>query len=126
VTTRAAYDRVMELKVATVRHVLNYADLLIENKFFEDSFKVYEKGVELFNWPHVQEIWLQYLVNFVKRYEGRKLERARDLFEEVLRTCPEDRSKAFYLLYAQLEEKHGLIRRAMAVYVVFEREAREF
>lgn len=116
VTTRAAYDRVMELKIATVRHVLNYTDLLIENKFFEDSFKVYEKGVELFNWPHVQEIWLQYLVNFVKRYEGRKLERARDLFEEVLRTCPEDRCKAFYLLYAQLEEKHGLIRRAMAVY----------
>jgi len=116
VTTRAAYDRVMELRVATVRHVLNYADLLIENKFFEDSFKVYEKGVELFTWPHVQEIWLQYLVNFVKRYEGRKLERARDLFEEAIRTCPEDRSKVFYLLYAQLEEKHGLIRRAMAVY----------
>ena len=46
-------------------------------------------------------------MNFVKRYEGRNLERAHDLFEEVLSwTCPEDPSKAFYLLYAQLEEKH--------------------
>lgn len=115
-TTRAAYDRMIAIKVATVRHILNYADLLIEKKFFEDAFKVYEKGLEIFSYPHVKEIWIAYLTNFVKRYEGRKMERARDLFEQVLKDCPQKHAKAFYLLYAQLEEKYGLMRRAMAIY----------
>ena len=58
--------------------------------------------------PHVQ---------FVERYKGTKLERARDLFEQCLADkLPEDHAKMFYMMYASLEEKHGLVRRAMAVY----------
>ena len=74
---------------------------------------------------------------------GKKLERARDLFEQALDGCPAKFAKreliqptppththththtlshlththtALYLLYAQLEEDHGLARHAMAVY----------
>ena len=54
---RAAYDKMLELKVATAQTVLNYAAMLEENDFFEDSFKAFEKGVALFGWPHAQEIW---------------------------------------------------------------------
>ncbi len=59
--------------------------LLQEHKFWEESFKVYEKGVAVFKYPHVRDIWLAYLQQFVKRYGGDKLERARDLFKQALR-----------------------------------------
>lgn len=47
---------------------------------------------------------------------GDKLERARDLFEQALEDCPPKFAKPLYLLYGQLEEEHGLAKRAMAVY----------
>ena len=115
-TARAAYDRMIKLRVATVRHVLNYADLLRENNFFEDSFKVYETGTGMFTWPHVKEIWLTYLTAFVKRYGASNIERARDLFEEAIKSAPHEHAKPLYLLFAQLEEKHGLMRHAMSIF----------
>ncbi|KAG5177608.1 hypothetical protein JKP88DRAFT_202283, partial [Tribonema minus] len=53
-TTRAAYDRAMELRVATPGMVLNYATFLEEHRYFEESFAVYEKGVGLFAFPYVK------------------------------------------------------------------------
>lgn len=47
---------------------------------------------------------------------GDKLERARDLFEQALESCPPKFCKPLYLLYGKLEEDHGLAKRAMAVY----------
>lgn len=58
---------------------------LQEHKFFEDAFKVYERGVQVFKYPHVRLIWSMYLDKFVGRYGGKKLERARDLFEQALK-----------------------------------------
>ena len=55
-----------------------------EHKFFEESFKVYERGVSLFKWPHVKDLWQAYLAQFVQRYKGTKLERARDLFRQAI------------------------------------------
>ena len=46
---------------------------------------MYEKGVAVFKYPHVRDIWLAYLQQFVKRYGGDKLERSRDLFKQALR-----------------------------------------
>lgn len=56
------------------------------------------------------------MVKFIERYGGTKLERARDLFEQCLENCPQKFAKAIFLLYAKLEEEHGLARHAMAVY----------
>merc|ERR1739844_526724 len=67
-------------------------------------------------WPNVFDIWNTYLTEFLERYGGTKLERARDLFEQCLENCPEKYAKTIYLLYAKLEEQHGLARHAMAVY----------
>ncbi|CAE7834515.1 SYF1, partial [Symbiodinium sp. KB8] len=104
----------MEHKVATPQIVLNYASMLEERKYFEESFKVYERGVDMFRWPHVREIWAAYLTKFVARYGGMKIERARDLFEQCVDGIPAEEAKTFYLLYAKLEEEHGLIRHAMS------------
>ena len=33
--------------------------LLEENNYFEDAFKVYERGVKTFKYPHVKDIWVR-------------------------------------------------------------------
>lgn len=115
-TCRAAYDSMMELKVATPQVVLNYAALLEEHRFYEDSFRVYERGLALFEWPFVADIWTTYLTRFVARYAGRKLERARDLFEQACASVPPANAKVIYVMYANLEERYGLARHAMTLY----------
>ena len=115
-TTKAVYDRILELKIPTPQIIINYGLFLKEQNYFEEAFKAYEKGVSLFKWPNVFDIWNTYLTEFLDRYGGTKLERARDLFEQCLENCPEKYAKAIYLLYAKLEEQHGLARHAMAVY----------
>lgn len=114
-TSKAVYDKILELRIANAQIIVNYAAFLEENKYFEESFKVYEKGVELFTYPVAFEIWNIYLAKFVKRYGGKKLERARDLFEQALEQCPQKHCKPLFLMYAQLEEEHGLAKRSMAI-----------
>lgn len=61
--------------------------------------QAYERGISLFKWPNVSDIWSTYLTKFISRYGGRKLERARDLFEQALDGCPPK--------YAKSEEAAG-------------------
>lgn len=114
--TSAVYDRMLDLKVATPMTVLCYARYLEDHKYFEESFKAYERGIHTFGFPHVHDIWVDYLTKFVRRYGGRKLERARDLFEQVLASVPADRAMLFFMMYAKLEEEYGLVRHAMNIY----------
>lgn len=67
-STKAVYDKILELRIANAQIIVNYAAFLEENKYFEESFKVYERGVELFTYPVSFEIWNIYLAKFVKRY----------------------------------------------------------
>lgn len=39
-TTKAVYDRIFELKIANAQIVINYANFLEENQYWEESFKV--------------------------------------------------------------------------------------
>ncbi|TKY89974.1 hypothetical protein EX895_001272 [Sporisorium graminicola] len=115
-STKRVYEKMLELKIANAQIIINYAAFLEDNKYFEESFKVYERGVELFTYPVAFEIWNVYLSKFVKRYGGAKLERARDLFEQALDKCPARFCKPLMLMYGQLEEEHGLAKRAMKIY----------
>lgn len=115
-TAKAVYDKILELRIANAQIIVNYAAFLEENKYFEESFKVYERGVELFTFPISFEIWNIYLSKFIKRYGGTKIERARDLFEQALEKCPPKSCKPLFLMYAQLEEDHGLAKRAMSIF----------
>jgi len=113
---KAVYDRIIDLRIATPQIIINYGMFLDENNYFEEAFRAYEKGIALFKWPNVYDIWNTYLAKFVERYGGKKLERARDLFEQCLENCPPKFAKPIYLLYARLEEEHGLARHAMEIY----------
>jgi len=117
-TTKDAYDRALESKVATPSHVLNYAAFLKDRKYFEESFAAYERGMGLFPFPHAGAIllWKNYLTNFLERYGGSKTPRARELFDRCLADCPPEESPEFFLQYGDYEETHGLTKRALGVY----------
>jgi pre-mRNA-splicing factor SYF1 len=69
-TIKAAYKKAIEIKIVTPIMLLNYAEYLEANHYYEDSFKIYENGIGLFTWPSLYNIWLTYLYHFIKRYEG--------------------------------------------------------
>ena len=112
--TKNVYERIFELRIATPQTVVNYANLMEEHKYFEDSFKVYERGLDLFSYPVAFELWNLYLTKAVDRKIG--IERLRDLFEQSLDECPPKFAKSLYLMYGNLEEERGLARHAMRIY----------
>lgn len=115
-STKSVYNRIIDLRIATPQIIINFAGFLEEHKYFEESYKAYERGIAVFKWPHVYDIWNTYLSKFIGRFGGSKLERTRDLFEQCLEKCPAKFAKNLYLMYAKLEEDYGLARHAMAVY----------
>ncbi|RMZ88868.1 hypothetical protein DV736_g3903, partial [Chaetothyriales sp. CBS 134916] len=112
--TRAVYDRIFELRIATPQTVVNYANLLAENGYFEESFKIYERGLDLFSYPVAFELWNLYLTKAVERKLA--MERLRDLFEQAVENVPDQFAKPIYLMYGNLEEERGLARSAMRIY----------
>jgi len=112
---KAVYDRIVDLRIATPQTVINYAMFLQEHQYFEESFKAYERGIALFRWPYVFDLWRSYLARFLDRYKGTKIERARDLFEQCLEKCPAKYCGEIYRLYADMEEKYGLARHVRRV-----------
>ncbi|CAO1624930.1 unnamed protein product [Sympodiomycopsis kandeliae] len=111
-----AYDRILELKIANAQTILNYASFLESRQYHEESYKVYERGIESFGYPIVFELWNVYLSKFIQRYKGGKVERTRDLFEQAVANAPGKYSKVLYIKYGQFEETYGLARRALEVY----------
>ncbi|KAF4805851.1 Pre-mRNA-splicing factor SYF1 [Colletotrichum siamense] len=112
--TRKVYERIFELRIATPQTVVNYANLLEENQYYEESFKIYERGLDLFSYPVAFELWNLYLTKAVDRKIG--IERLRDLFEQAIEDCPPKFAKVIYLMYGNLEEERGLARHAMRIY----------
>ncbi|TKA21965.1 Pre-mRNA-splicing factor syf1 [Salinomyces thailandicus] len=112
--TKKVYERIFELKIATPQTVVNYANLLEESEYFEDSFKIYERGLDLFSYPVAFELWNLYLTKAVDRKIS--IERLRDLFEQAVEDVPPRFAKTLYLMYGALEEERGLARHAMRIY----------
>lgn len=77
---------------------------------------MYERGLAAFCWPHLNDLWLMYLTKFVSRYKSRKLERARELFQQATSGVPARYAKRLFLLYARLEEEFGLAKHALTIY----------
>ena len=115
-STRAVYNRMLDLRVASPQTVINYATFLEEHKHFEAAFAAFERGRSLFRWPQVYDIWSAYLTRFVSRYGGSKPERVRELFAEALDKCPAKYTRSLHLMLAQYEEHHGMARRALDAY----------
>ena len=69
---------------------MNFCGFLEKNHYYEETFRVFEQAINYFTWPHAYDIWIMYLSKFVDRYQGEKIERARDLFEQVIASAPKD------------------------------------
>jgi pre-mRNA-splicing factor SYF1 len=117
-TTKDAYNRALEIKVATVQHILNFGSFLAEHKYFEESLTAYERGIELFPFPHIgaKLLWKAYLDAFLKRYGGTKVERARNLFQRCTNECSPEDCAEFFIMNGEFEEEFGLTKRALSVY----------
>lgn len=116
-STREAYEKAFELRIITAQMIINYAAYLEEHKYFEDSFRAFERGLDIFpKFPHARELWDTYLTKFVNRYKESKLERARDLYEQAVKAVPVTAAKDFYLKYIDFEEKYGMLRNVMALF----------
>lgn len=46
-STKAVYDRIIDLRIATPQIIINYAMFLEEHNYFEESFKVISHHVDL-------------------------------------------------------------------------------
>ncbi|CCF76133.1 pre-mRNA-splicing factor SYF1 [Babesia microti strain RI] len=131
-TCIACYDRMVELKVVSPLLVSKFCRFLQKQQHFESSFKAYEKGIGLFQWPHLYHLYLEYISSFCGRYPGTKLERAREIFQQAIGIrdifdkaggqserqgmAPPEFARPLIYLYAAMEEEYGLARRAIALY----------
>ncbi|EFC49847.1 predicted protein [Naegleria gruberi] len=130
------FNEMIDLKIVTPNTVINFTNLLIENKYFEEAFKIFERATSLFHYPQVFPIWMQYLLQFVNRYQHTKSERSRDMFEQAIKNLPfysidraaqefasekkyivkNQHARDFFLLYANFEENYGISSKAINVY----------
>lgn len=119
------HNRMLRLKIATSPGILNGGAYLESKRLFEQAFRLYDKAVSTLPWPDVLNVWVVYLTKFVKRFGARSLERARDLFEEAIRSAPSTKKagivyphpnlRLLYIMYADMEEKYSLARHAFKV-----------
>lgn len=114
-TVKAVYDEMIESKLASPTTFINYFEFLERNQRHEDKFKVMEKAAFLLTWPHLYDIWILYINSFIDRFKGSKVERTRELLEQVVKECPKEKVKIFYYIYSDFEEKHGLLSHAIKV-----------
>ena len=83
-SVRSIYESMLHSAVLTPQLLLHYTSFLQHHDCYEDSFRVYEKGIAHFPFPHSIHIWIDYIKTFNQRYKGKKLERSRDLFEQAI------------------------------------------
>lgn len=113
---KSAYERALEVKVITIQMVINYATILEEHSYYEESFTVYEKAVNIFEFPQVKLIWKIYLDKFTARYGNSKVHRIRDLYEQLLSKCPKEDLAEFYYSYVKMEETFGNPRNVITIF----------
>lgn len=86
---RDTYAATLELKIITPVMGLNFVDFLErECSMFEESFRVCERLVEAFEWPHKFEIWVFYLRAATERFKMSKVERVRELYSKCIESLP--------------------------------------
>ena len=101
------YDKMIELKIANIQTIFNYCSFLEKKNFYEETFRIYEQGIFYFQWPGLYDLWLVYITKFIDRYKGKKIERIRDMYNEIIKQCPKDKIKIFYYIFAYYEEEYG-------------------
>lgn len=121
----AAHTQMLDARVATPSSILHGAEYLEDRRLFERAFRLYDRAATALAWPEAAQIWVIYLFKFIERYGSKRVERARDLFEEAIRSAPTIKSsgvsfphpqvKILYVMYAEMEERFSTSRHALAV-----------
>lgn len=62
------YEPMLDLKIATMQNVISATEFLEENHYFENAFKIYERGLALFKWPTVLPLQIRYLKLFISTW----------------------------------------------------------
>ncbi|KAJ8956855.1 hypothetical protein NQ318_014270, partial [Aromia moschata] len=104
---KAVYDRIIDLKIATPQIIINYGVFLEENNYFEEAFRAYEKGISLFKWPNVYDIWNTYLTKFLKQEEYGMARHAMAVYDRATKAVPEHEMFDVFNIY---------IKRAAEIY----------
>ena len=118
VQIKAAFERCKEHRSLTPLMLLKYTQFLWDNLYFEETFRVFEFALTNFKWPSLYEIWLAYVSKFTARHSASAsgIERARSMFEKLLREAPQEHCSIFYFMYAEFEEQYGLYSHAVEIY----------
>lgn len=140
-STRAVYERILDLRIATPQIVINYALFLEDHQYFEHAFKVscitqtfyilfrhmkeefhFSNGLMfmIFGMP----TWKSLLTVMEERNWSELAISSNNVWNTVhrnlLKVCCFYCGYLFcldiFLLYAKLEENHGLARHAMSIY----------
>jgi pre-mRNA-splicing factor SYF1 len=100
---KTAFERCKEHRSLTPLMLLKYAQFLWDSLYFEETFRVFEFALSNFKWPALYEIWLAYISKFITRHAATPagVERARSMFERLLREAPPAHCFIFYFSYAE-------------------------
>ncbi|SOV79435.1 pre-mRNA-splicing factor SYF1, putative [Plasmodium sp. gorilla clade G3] len=121
-TTLSMFDFLYHSKCITVKMVLTLATYLYEKKYFNESFKVYEKALSAFHYPYVYPIYVNYINKYIQRYKDKNISYVRDLFKQAIygndnkTYIPKEFAKHIFLMYANFEGNYGFIKRELSIY----------
>ncbi|GMM36371.1 mRNA splicing protein [Saccharomycopsis crataegensis] len=126
---RRAYEWILKLKILTPLILINYINFLESREMFNESFQVFEVGLEKFNYYpikfEISSLYISKLVSHYNKIQSNDLysrkkfqykERIRDLFEQSLNDCPSNLCKKLYLQYANFEKSEGAKSIALTIY----------
>jgi hypothetical protein len=86
-SVRDAFEATIDNRVANIALILKYCSWLGDD--YESQFKVLERTIQAFSWPHIYELWVYYLKTAVTHLGGSRIERVRELFEKCLFSLPQ-------------------------------------
>lgn len=117
-TIKMAYERCKEHRCLTPVMLINFTNYIWNEAYFEETFRVFEFAVGNFKWPSLYEIWISYIDKFKSRYgtSAVGVERARSMFERLLKDTPVQHCGTFYFMYAEFEEEYGMYSHAIEIY----------
>ncbi|QBM87539.1 pre-mRNA-splicing factor SYF1 [Metschnikowia aff. pulcherrima] len=110
-----AYKRLLSLKIISLRLLLDYAEFVAQQKGLEQSYAVYEAGIQSFSSPQAQyHIWVLYIDKFMQKSPN--LEVAREFFGRCVSSgIPGFLATEIYTRYFELELSHGNIVRSVKI-----------
>jgi pre-mRNA-splicing factor SYF1 len=116
-----AYEEAMELKVINGIMVINYCLYLEENEYYEKSFSIFERGLNMFSGDSKSILYCIYLNKILTYWNHLNWneERVREIFEQGLDYYKEEvkfnNLKQVYILYSEWEMKYGSKIRSLKI-----------